>query len=138
MAQAQRRNHQRRPQSTPSPDEDDCHIQLLLSDVNDKSSLQVYTAQVSDAFLDKLARPRLPPPSQASVLIRHTETSYEPLSSFQERLLQATFPRGQERKRGRDAGVDDAGDDAVEGDYVPSAGPAKKSRTPNRITNTSR
>ncbi|KAK1657650.1 hypothetical protein BDP55DRAFT_422299 [Colletotrichum godetiae] len=101
LAQAQRRAVQSRDRSPP-PAEQAFRAHVLVSDVNDKSCLRVYTAQVPDAFLDKLVYPRLPPVRDTSFRIYHTTVPYEPYSSFRHRLTHAMSTHDKNQTRGCD------------------------------------
>ncbi|KAF9873991.1 hypothetical protein CkaCkLH20_08363 [Colletotrichum karsti] len=103
IAQAQRKAMRR---LSPSPTGDTfqavpvaLQVRLLLSDVQDTSVLRIFTADVSDAYLDKLAHPHIRPPPNSSIQIRVTKIPYEPYLSFQQRLLETLFPRCCKRQR---------------------------------------
>ncbi|GKT81886.1 hypothetical protein ColTof4_14309 [Colletotrichum tofieldiae] len=106
LAQAQRRALQSRDRSPP-PTEQAFRVHVLISDVEDKSCLGVYTAEIPDAFLDKLAYPRLPPLRDTSFQIYHTAIPYEPYSSFQHRLTYAMSTRDKKRARSYDEDEDE-------------------------------
>ncbi|GKT97242.1 hypothetical protein Ct61P_15092 [Colletotrichum tofieldiae] len=106
LAQAQRRSVQSRDRSPPLT-QHTFRVHALISDVNNSSYLRVYTADVPDAFLDKLAYPRLPLTCDTSFRIEHATVPYEPYSTFQQRLMQAIPARGQKRARSCDTDEDD-------------------------------
>lgn len=68
----------------------------------DRPELQIHTANVTKAFLDKLASPKSTPPPGTHLDISTTALPYHPLGTFQQRLVQVISPRGQKRKRERD------------------------------------
>ncbi|GKT97296.1 hypothetical protein Ct61P_15146 [Colletotrichum tofieldiae] len=105
-AQAQRKATGRRPASPLQTEQSfqatdlagATQVRLLLSDVQDTSVLRVFIADIPEAFLDKLARPRQRP-RPTSVQVRATTVPYEPYPTFQQRLLHVLFPRGRKRSR---------------------------------------
>ncbi|WQF90310.1 hypothetical protein CDEST_15324 [Colletotrichum destructivum] len=100
MAQARRKAIQSQARSPP-PHQDTYSVRLLLSDINNPTCLRTFSAEIPDAFLDKLAYPQLSPLPSATFQIVHTPVAYMPYASFQSRLGQVLVPsRGQKRPRG--------------------------------------
>ncbi|GJD05418.1 transposase [Colletotrichum higginsianum] len=100
MAQARRKSIQSQARSPP-PHQDTYSVRLLLSDINNPTCLRTFSAEIPDAFLDKLAYPQLSPLPSATFQIVHTPVAYVPYASFQSRLGQVLLPsRGQKRPRG--------------------------------------
>ncbi|KAK2052647.1 hypothetical protein LY76DRAFT_650418 [Colletotrichum caudatum] len=84
-------------------------VHVLLSDVDNKSRMTIYTAEIPNSFLDKLAHPRRPPPPFAAFQVHARTIEYEPYATFQQRLSQALIPCGP--KRARDPDYDDDDDE---------------------------
>ncbi|EFQ36769.1 uncharacterized protein GLRG_11917 [Colletotrichum graminicola M1.001] len=84
-------------------------VHVLLSDIDNKSRMTIYTAEIPNSFLDKLAHPRRPPPPFAEFQVHARTVEYEPYATFQQRLSQALIPCGP--KRARDPDYDDDDDE---------------------------
>ncbi|KAF6786818.1 transposase [Colletotrichum sojae] len=98
LAQAQLAKAQR---ASSPPDRPSFRVHALLYHI-DRPELQIHTANVTRAFLDKLASPKSTPPPGTHLTISTTILPFEPLGTFEPRLVQVMSPRGQKRKRERD------------------------------------
>ncbi|KAI8171961.1 hypothetical protein K4K54_001886 [Colletotrichum sp. SAR 10_86] len=78
-------------------------VHVLLSDVDNKSRMIIYTAEIPNSFLDKLAHPRRRPPPSAAFQVQARTIEYEPYATFQQRLSQALIPCGTKRVRDPDS-----------------------------------
>ncbi|KAK1975491.1 hypothetical protein LZ30DRAFT_357182 [Colletotrichum cereale] len=78
-------------------------VHVILSDIQDKKQIRVHTADVTNAFLDKLAHlSKKPGPADATSLnIWHTAVQYEPHETLHRRLMAAIYhsSRGLKRRR---------------------------------------
>ncbi|KAF9869223.1 hypothetical protein CkaCkLH20_13302 [Colletotrichum karsti] len=74
-------------------------VHVLLGNVDDKSTLHIFTTNVSENFLGKLDCTRTSPSGPAALAIQVQPISYAPYASFQQRLVHAMFPGGQKRAR---------------------------------------
>ncbi|KAH0422476.1 hypothetical protein CcaCcLH18_12784 [Colletotrichum camelliae] len=82
-------------------------VHVLLSDIDDKSRMAIYAAEIPNSFLDKLAHPRRRPPPSAAFQVHARTIEYEPYATFQGRFSQALTPCGPKRARDPDSEDDD-------------------------------
>ncbi|KAF6827077.1 hypothetical protein CMUS01_09166 [Colletotrichum musicola] len=74
-------------------------VNLLLNDLDNKSHLHVFTAVIEKVLLERLANPKSAPPHAVQTKIHTYAVPYEPLESFQQRLLEVIARQGHKRKR---------------------------------------
>ncbi|KAK1561706.1 uncharacterized protein LY79DRAFT_530936, partial [Colletotrichum navitas] len=67
--------------------------------VDNKSRMTIYTAEIPNSFLDKLAHPCRRPPLSAAFQVQARKVEYEPYTTFQQRISQALMPCGTKRAR---------------------------------------